>query len=86
MTKKIFHFLLVFIELALIFSLMNSPNEYNTSTPELAKLFKEMNEANAKLKKVRVSPMTRSPEYKAAMVAYRAYWDAVDKAEGRILV
>ena len=59
--------------------------DYNQSTPELARLFKEMNEANAKLRKLRISPpVTRSPEYKAAMVAYRAYWDAVDKAEGRI--
>lgn len=56
---------------------MNS--DYPVHTPELARLFKAMNDANdAAVKAARRSKFgLRTPEYKAAMVAYRAYWSAV---------
>jgi hypothetical protein len=56
-------------------------HEYNVQTPELAAKFEAMNTANEVLAKVAKKlgvRAVRSPEYKAAMVAYRAYWDAVD--------
>lgn len=56
-------------------------NQYPTHTAELARLFAAMNAANALVTKVTKTlgmGAVRSPEYKAAKVAYRAYWDAVD--------
>lgn len=55
--------------------------DYPQHTPELARLFAALTAANATVKKVSRKiglSAVRSPEYKAAMVAYRAYWDAVD--------
>jgi hypothetical protein len=62
----------------------NNDTLYDVSTPELAKLFAEMNAANDLLapvaKKYGIEAVRR-PEYKAAMKAYRAYWKAVDGNE-----
>lgn len=56
-------------------------NDYPKHTPELARLFSEMEKANETLAKVARKQglaARRSPEYKTAMAAYRAYWNAVD--------
>jgi hypothetical protein len=62
---------------------MNINTGYNVSTPELAALFATMNEKNAILRKSlkKNGHTPRSPEYLDAMVAYRAYWSAVDAAK-----
>lgn len=56
-------------------------SKFDTSTPEKLALFNAMQAANATLSKVaKRNPLAafRSPEYKAAKTAYRAYWDLID--------
>ena len=65
---------------------MNHSSGYNTSTPDLALKFAAMNKANAdyaKLARKTGRPERDSKEYIHAMNCYRAYWNAVDVAEGR---
>jgi len=62
-----------------VLSLMK--NQLLRHTPELARLADEMETANkavaALTKKIGIAA-NRSPEYKKARAAWRAYWDAVD--------
>ena len=58
---------------------MNS-TDYPQHTPELARLFAEMNAKNEVLKKAtRKSRSVPKVEYQEAMKAYRAYWAEVDR-------
>jgi hypothetical protein len=59
---------------------MNS--QYPQHTPELARLFEEMNAANEVLRKLSLKiglAAHRSEEYKRAHSAYKAYWAVVDR-------
>ena len=50
-------------------------------TPELRRLFDNMRSANARVESVTKKlglATVRSPEYKEARAAWRAYWNAVD--------
>lgn len=56
-------------------------SDFPTHTPELLALFDAMNDTRSKLNRALAAGRCaafRLPEYKASMIAYRAYWRAVD--------